>query len=100
MRWSCTYVCKYYMLSVASPGTAVLLNGLLGTQYTSVWLTVLHLQRPTVMTALVVTPLAQIYTIWNYRREALQPVFEAGGDAAAAASEAELALTQVSNYCR
>jgi hypothetical protein len=37
----------------------------------------------------------QIYTIWNYRREALQPVFEAGGEAAAAASEAELALSQV-----
>lgn len=38
---------------------------------------------------------AQICTIWNYRREALQPVFESGGEAAATASEAELALTQV-----
>jgi len=37
----------------------------------------------------------QVYTIWNYRREALQPVLSAGGDAASAASQAELALTQV-----
>jgi hypothetical protein len=36
--------------------------------------------------------------MWNYRREALQPVFEAGGEAAAAASEAELALTQVGEW--
>lgn len=36
----------------------------------------------------------QIYTIWNYRREALEPIFAAGGDAAQAASDAELALTQ------
>jgi len=38
---------------------------------------------------------SQIYTVWNYRREALEPVFSAGGDAAAAASAAELLLTQV-----
>jgi hypothetical protein len=37
----------------------------------------------------------QIYTVWNYRREALGPAFEAGGDAAQAASDGELALTQV-----
>uniref|UniRef100_A0A383VPP4 Geranylgeranyl transferase type-2 subunit alpha n=1 Tax=Tetradesmus obliquus TaxID=3088 RepID=A0A383VPP4_TETOB len=36
----------------------------------------------------------EIYTIWNYRREALQPIFAAGGEAAAAACAAELALTQ------
>jgi hypothetical protein len=36
----------------------------------------------------------QIYTIWNYRREALEPIFAAGGEAAQAASAAELALTQ------
>jgi hypothetical protein len=38
---------------------------------------------------------SQIYTVWNYRREALEPVFSAGGDDAAAASAAELLLTQV-----
>ncbi len=38
--------------------------------------------------------LSQIYTVWNYRREALAPVFEAGGDAAKAASDGELVLTQ------
>jgi hypothetical protein len=37
----------------------------------------------------------QIYTVWNYRREALEPVFEAGGEAAQKASNEELALTQV-----
>eukprot|EP00878_Enallax_costatus_P016572 GHUV01017388.1.p2 GENE.GHUV01017388.1~~GHUV01017388.1.p2 ORF type:complete len:410 (+),score=127.97 GHUV01017388.1:231-1460(+) len=36
----------------------------------------------------------EIYTIWNYRREALEPVFAAGGDAAKSASDHELALTQ------
>eukprot|EP00798_Chlamydomonas_sp_ICE-L_P016048 gene16048-22184_t len=36
----------------------------------------------------------EIYTIWNYRREALAPAFEAGGDAAQKASNGELALTQ------
>eukprot|EP00882_Tetradesmus_deserticola_P029310 GHRQ01032818.1.p1 GENE.GHRQ01032818.1~~GHRQ01032818.1.p1 ORF type:complete len:117 (-),score=25.86 GHRQ01032818.1:107-457(-) len=36
----------------------------------------------------------QIYTIWNYRREALQPILAAGGEAAQAACTAELALTQ------
>lgn len=35
----------------------------------------------------------QIYTLWNYRREALVPAFEAGGAAAQAASDGELALT-------
>ena len=38
---------------------------------------------------------AQIYTIWNYRRELLGPAFKAGGEQAAAAASAELALTQV-----
>lgn len=37
----------------------------------------------------------QIYTIWNYRREALGPAFEAGGEAAQKASDEELDLTQV-----
>ncbi len=36
----------------------------------------------------------QIYTIWNFRREALGGVLAAGGDAAKAASDGELALTQ------
>ncbi|PNW81017.1 hypothetical protein CHLRE_07g339350v5 [Chlamydomonas reinhardtii] len=36
----------------------------------------------------------EIYTLWNYRREALEPVFAAGGEEAARASEGELALTQ------
>lgn len=35
----------------------------------------------------------EIYTIWNYRREALQPVFTAGAEAAQGASDNELALT-------
>eukprot|EP00983_Pelagomonas_calceolata_P124009 1161061-Pelagomonas_calceolata.AAC.2 len=35
-----------------------------------------------------------IYTIWNFRREALTPVFEAGGEPAQKASNTELALTQ------
>jgi len=33
--------------------------------------------------------------VWNYRREALTPLFEAGGEAAQKASDEELALTQV-----
>lgn len=37
----------------------------------------------------------QIYTIWNFRREALGPVLDGGGEAAAQASKGELALTQV-----
>ena len=37
----------------------------------------------------------QIYTVWNFRREALGPAFEAGGEAAQKASDEELALTQV-----
>ncbi|EFJ47256.1 hypothetical protein VOLCADRAFT_117940 [Volvox carteri f. nagariensis] len=36
----------------------------------------------------------EIYTLWNYRREALGPVFESGGEQAQRASEGELALTQ------
>mmetsp|Transcript_19954 Transcript_19954/g.55579 ORF Transcript_19954/g.55579 Transcript_19954/m.55579 type:complete len:385 (-) Transcript_19954:202-1356(-) len=36
----------------------------------------------------------EIYTIWNFRREALTPVFEAGGEPAQKASNTELALTQ------
>ncbi|KAG2496268.1 hypothetical protein HYH03_005501 [Edaphochlamys debaryana] len=36
----------------------------------------------------------EIYTLWNYRREALEPAFAAGGEAAQKASEGELALTQ------
>ncbi|KAG2442245.1 hypothetical protein HYH02_009729 [Chlamydomonas schloesseri] len=36
----------------------------------------------------------EIYTLWNYRREALEPVFAAGGEEAVHASEGELALTQ------
>ncbi|KAI8473190.1 MAG: hypothetical protein J3K34DRAFT_519200 [Monoraphidium minutum] len=36
----------------------------------------------------------EIYTVWNYRREALAPAFEAGGEAAQKASDDELALTQ------
>mmetsp|Transcript_37806 Transcript_37806/g.84312 ORF Transcript_37806/g.84312 Transcript_37806/m.84312 type:complete len:375 (+) Transcript_37806:69-1193(+) len=35
----------------------------------------------------------EIYTLWNFRREALTPVFEAGGAAAQQASDQELALT-------
>lgn len=49
---------------------------------------------PFPMTVLVVP---QIYTIWNFRREALTPVFEAGGEGAQIASQKELALTQVRN---
>jgi hypothetical protein len=47
-------------------------------------------------------PAEQIYTVWNFRREALEPVFEAGGDAAQRASDEELALTQASagGLCR
>jgi geranylgeranyl transferase type-2 subunit alpha len=37
----------------------------------------------------------QIYTVWNYRREAVAPAFEQGGEAAQQASDGELALTQV-----
>ncbi|GFR50411.1 hypothetical protein Agub_g12628, partial [Astrephomene gubernaculifera] len=36
----------------------------------------------------------EIYTLWNFRREALLPVFQAGGQEAQRASEGELALTQ------
>lgn len=36
----------------------------------------------------------EIYTIWNFRREALEPVLAAGGEAAVRAAEGELALTQ------
>ncbi|KAF5830299.1 hypothetical protein DUNSADRAFT_14773 [Dunaliella salina] len=36
----------------------------------------------------------EIYTIWNFRREALAPVFEAGGEPAQKASDTELSLTQ------
>lgn len=36
----------------------------------------------------------QIYSIWNFRREALGPVLAAGGEAARTAAAAELALTQ------
>ncbi|KAG2434746.1 hypothetical protein HXX76_007634 [Chlamydomonas incerta] len=36
----------------------------------------------------------EIYTLWNYRREALEPVLAAGGEEAKRASEGELALTQ------
>eukprot|EP00879_Flechtneria_rotunda_P012814 GHRR01013380.1.p1 GENE.GHRR01013380.1~~GHRR01013380.1.p1 ORF type:complete len:149 (+),score=36.73 GHRR01013380.1:268-714(+) len=36
----------------------------------------------------------EIYTIWNYRREALQPILKAGGEAAQKAADNELALTQ------
>eukprot|EP00955_Chlamydomonas_euryale_P101583 365355-Chlamydomonas_euryale.AAC.14 len=39
------------------------------------------------------TTTPQIYTIWNFRREALDPVFVAGGDAAVTASDGELSLT-------
>jgi len=35
----------------------------------------------------------QIYTIWNFRREALAPAFDAGGDIAKEASDGELALS-------
>ncbi|KAG1679955.1 hypothetical protein FOA52_007019 [Chlamydomonas sp. UWO 241] len=35
----------------------------------------------------------EIYTIWNFRREALGTAFEAGGAGARAASDGELALT-------
>jgi geranylgeranyl transferase type-2 subunit alpha len=38
--------------------------------------------------------LRQIYTIWNFRREALEGVLAAGGDAARAACATELSLTQ------
>lgn len=58
----------------------------------------LHCLIPTSMCLswnLVVLPNAQIYTIWNFRREALTPVFEAGGEAAQKASDGELALTHV-----
>lgn len=40
----------------------------------------------------------QIYTIWNFRREALASVFEAGGEAAKKASDTELALTHVGGW--
>ncbi|PSC76033.1 Geranylgeranyl transferase type-2 subunit alpha [Micractinium conductrix] len=36
----------------------------------------------------------EVYTVWNYRREALGPVLAAGGEAAVAAVQAELALTE------
>lgn len=36
--------------------------------------------------------------MWNYRREALAPIFEAGGEGAQNASDGELALTQV-RFC-
>lgn len=36
----------------------------------------------------------QVYTAWNYRREALAPVLDAGGEAAVAAAAGELALTE------
>lgn len=36
----------------------------------------------------------EIYTIWNFRREALSPILAAGGEAAVKAAEGELALTQ------
>ena len=36
----------------------------------------------------------EVYTVWNYRREALAPVLAAGGDAALAAVAGELALTE------
>ncbi|MEW5303691.1 MAG: hypothetical protein WDW36_006360 [Sanguina aurantia] len=36
----------------------------------------------------------EIYTLWNHRREALEEVLEAGGQAAATACAVELALTQ------
>ncbi|GLC34312.1 hypothetical protein PLESTB_000743300 [Pleodorina starrii] len=36
----------------------------------------------------------EIYTLWNYRREALEAAFAAGGEEAQRASEGELALTQ------
>ncbi|KAF8055830.1 hypothetical protein HT031_006605 [Scenedesmus sp. PABB004] len=35
----------------------------------------------------------EIYTVWNYRREALAPAFAAGGDGARRASDGELSLT-------
>ncbi len=40
----------------------------------------------------------QIYTVWNFRREALGPVLAAGGEAAARACEGELALTQAGDW--
>jgi hypothetical protein len=40
-------------------------------------------------------PPLQIYTIWNFRREALQPIFEAGGEEAQRASDGELQLTHL-----
>jgi geranylgeranyl transferase type-2 subunit alpha len=36
----------------------------------------------------------QLYTVWNYRREALAPAFDAGGEEAQQAADGELALTQ------
>jgi geranylgeranyl transferase type-2 subunit alpha len=42
----------------------------------------------------------EIYTVWNYRREALAPAFEGGGEGAQAASDGELALTQVRGWGR
>ena len=42
---------------------------------------------------LISTGIAQIYTIWNFRREALASDFEAGGVKAKAASDGELALS-------
>ena len=40
----------------------------------------------------------QIYTLWNYRREALEGVLGAGGEVAHKASAGELALTQVTAH--
>jgi hypothetical protein len=53
------------------------------------------LARPDLRTLLPLDQRAQIYTVWNYRREALGPAFEAGGEAAQKASDEELTLTQV-----
>ena len=46
------------------------------------------------MAAKLVEMNPEMYTVWNYRREYLQPIFEKGGDAAVDAVQTELSISE------
>ena len=86
MRWPCSVRPSSAILSAVRTGIAAWIH----TDHPPTFPKRIDARTPSPCAPLLP---CQIYTIWNFRREALASTFEAGGEAAQAASDGELALS-------